>query len=110
MRLIDIEALKGCAIIRPHGKAEIALTQKFSERLNHFEIPTIEAEPVRHGRWETQELAPEKWKFCSLCGYANKRGQQWNCCPCCGAKMDLRTPTQIQLDEADDVLMGGTEK
>ena len=28
-------------------------------------------------------------------------------CPNCGAKMDLRTPTEVQLDEADDVMMGG---
>ena len=51
MKLINLETLKGCCIIRPHGSEEIALTQKFSERLNHFEIPIIEAEPIKYGHW-----------------------------------------------------------
>ena len=29
-------------------------------------------------------------------------------CPNCGA--DMRTPTQVQLDEADDVMMGGNDE
>lgn len=27
-------------------------------------------------------------------------------CPACGRKMDLRTPTEVQLDEADSVMRG----
>ena len=52
------------------------------------QIPTIEAEPVRHGRLintRTDELY-EQWGDCSLCGernYADAKYCQW-----CGAKMD----------------------
>ena len=46
-KLIALDSLKGCAIIRPHGSEEIALIKKFSERVNHFEIPTADVEPLR---------------------------------------------------------------
>lgn len=43
--------------------------------------------------------------YCSECDYAQYINNT-NYCPNCGA--DMRTPTQVQLDEADDVmLMGG---
>lgn len=55
-------------------------------------IPAVDAEPVRHGRWE--------WKngkeFCSVCKKQNepKRHfedgtvEEYDYCPNCGAKMD----------------------
>lgn len=62
------------------------------------------AEPERKsGKWEMGR--------CSVCG---GHAPFWcmattyyesNYCPMCGA--DMRTPTQVQLDEADDVIMGG---
>lgn len=45
--------------------------------------PTIEAEPVRHGKWEQVEHMVD----CSLCGVSSF--QTSNYCPNCGAKMDL---------------------
>ena len=64
--------------------------------------PTIEAEPVRHGRWES--VKNPQWPAyshdkCSLCGWWNtknalcydgnkKPGHSLNYCPNCGAKMD----------------------
>lgn len=64
------------------------------------EAPTIEAEPVKHGRWETVQDPEEIVKdfSCSVCEemlcdfdtYACYPGE--NCyyyCPNCGAKMDL---------------------
>lgn len=60
--------------------------------------PTVDAEPVRHGRWKIDtvwtfnsfepEIVEEK---CSLCGrYVQRYRTQSpnNCCPNCGAKMD----------------------
>jgi hypothetical protein len=46
--------------------------------------PTIEAEPVRHGKWSFPWTSPE----CSVC----RKTQKWtsNFCPHCGAKMDLK--------------------
>lgn len=46
MRPIDADALRGCAIIRPHNNAEIAMIRKFRDLVNHFEIPTVDAVPV----------------------------------------------------------------
>lgn len=61
------------------------------------EIPKIEAEPVRHGRWIPTEYdsyadgAPvwDKWE-CSECGHEHK-GEEDSLtafCPGCGARMD----------------------
>ena len=49
--------------------------------------PTIEAEPVRHGKWLS---SPTGWIYCSVChreppGETNQRSEY---CPNCGAKMD----------------------
>lgn len=48
---------------------------------------TIDAEPVRHGRWIKMTESPE-WdqKRCSACGDISCC--QRNYCPNCGAKMD----------------------
>ena len=56
--------------------------------------PTIEAEPVKHGRWETTPILrtdPDgDWValeyHCSLCNRLEYRKE--NYCPNCGAKMD----------------------
>jgi hypothetical protein len=45
--------------------------------------PTIEAEPVKHGRW----LQPKSGEcFCSECKTLGS--PQWKRCPVCEAKMD----------------------
>lgn len=54
------------------------------------EQPTVDAEPVRHGRWIY------KWfdSYCSACGWENKSDtvtrirNDYPYCPHCGAKMD----------------------
>jgi len=56
------------------------------------DMPTIEVEPVKHGRWEEH---PHQYGFvrCSVCRDCNiwgewADGKKWNYCPNCGAKMD----------------------
>ena len=49
------------------------------------EQPTIEAEPIKHGRWERYLKEGLPWK-CSECG--SRYTVQWNYCPNCGARMD----------------------
>lgn len=52
-------------------------------------IPTIEAEPVRHGRWGTHSDRPDSL-ICSVCkcGFDMWKHDPHNYCPNCGAKMD----------------------
>lgn len=49
------------------------------------DAPTIEAEPVKHGRWENGRHCYE----CSSCGNGYVGMPKTNYCPNCGAKMDL---------------------
>lgn len=75
MRLIDAEALI--------QDSEDILTWEMLARINKAE--TIEAEPVRHGRW--MNLEPEIGLMeCNLCGHKILRAP-CNYCPSCGAKM-----------------------
>lgn len=40
MRLIDIEKLKGCAIVRPHTHEDIMAIESCSEKIAYKDIPT----------------------------------------------------------------------
>ena len=59
------------------------------------ELPTVDAVPVVHGRWETVEDwdGDERYK-CSVCGdewfleVGNPEFNNMNYCPKCGARMD----------------------
>jgi len=63
------------------------------------EVPTIDAEPVRHGHWERKHQKKEfpgmhilingTYPTCSVCGFAEMGiSQETDYCPNCGAKMD----------------------
>ena len=74
------------------------------EMLDEIEaLPEIEAEPVQYGYWRQKRNFEY---YCTNCGREEKHIFQKNCCPRCGSKMCLRTPTEVQLDEADSVIMG----
>lgn len=52
--------------------------------------PTIEAEPVRRGRWKQTKAYPNII-FCGECGEPfkkNNSSDKWNYCPNCGALME----------------------
>lgn len=56
-------------------------------------LPTIDAEPVRHGKWikaDTQQYFRKHYPCftCSECGYRKDSQKKWNCCPNCMARMD----------------------
>lgn len=89
-RLIDADALKNdilksAVMIDDTGIQtgyEIAI-----ELINRQ--PTIDAEPVRHGKWITEECLPGV-AVCSICGH-EIRGigcQYTKYCDECGARMD----------------------
>ena len=83
MRIIDADELKALRELYIQGKLQ------FIE--NEYDLidkcPTIDAEPVRHGRWIPTRPYMYSVK-CSICG------KVWDLetprCPSCGAKMDLK--------------------
>lgn len=85
MRLIDADAL-----INTLNKEKI----EFNADINYFILnaPTIDAEPVRHGRWQVYEAFGVKDMTCSVCGwlyeYYAGAEEELNFCSHCGAKMD----------------------
>ena len=57
------------------------------------EAPTIDAEPVRHGKWikaDSQQYFRKHYPAftCSECGQRKDSQKKWNYCPNCGARMD----------------------
>lgn len=69
-----------------------------AERANYIvnSMPTIEAEPVRYGRWIHTITEDDDWGgtfhkwSCSVCNFHTGHNQALaNYCPNCGAKMDL---------------------
>ena len=91
MRPIDADALTEDLINNKNFYP--AIVQRAVEK-----APTIEAEPVKHGRWigtadgyADGELVYDIWE-CSECGYDADGADEkpnWNYCPNCGCKMDL---------------------
>lgn len=55
--------------------------------LSKVESTTIEAEPVRHGKWEEYQIP--HIICCSECDYGTCVDEKTKFCPNCGAKMDL---------------------
>lgn len=83
-RLIDADALKRDV---KRWFASTANRERMKEALDS--APTIEAEPVRHGRWimvRDRNNHPLGVK-CSECGRRVKNSGE-NYCPKCGSKMD----------------------
>lgn len=73
-----------------------ALRMSEGRDYHHFihTLPTIDAEPVEHGRWE-YSLGSYSTPKCSCCGWHIPYSEDSvldarNYCPNCGAKMDGR--------------------
>ena len=89
MRLIDADDLLW-------ELAKVGIAYRVEVNRTIMNAPTIEAEPVRHGRWKAEER--DSWSgggayICSACGYGYSWGgffeaNDFNYCPNCGAKMD----------------------
>lgn len=85
MRLIDADAL-------PEYDGTALSAAGFCEAVE--DAPTIEAEPVRRGRWLPDTRCYYDIKFvCSACGTSQYAPlicdkPTWGYCPNCGAKMD----------------------
>lgn len=71
------------------GHTQNPLETCFSERdvVDMLEsAPTVDAVPVRHGRWVRVETDTEQFFLCNRC----RKREHWesNYCPRCGAMMD----------------------
>lgn len=86
-RLIDAEKLWLTTEYTEDGKVH-----KYYEQFEVDEAPTIDAEPVRHGKWEVKNECGYEDMTCSVCRRVCKDygwfADEWNFCPNCGAKMD----------------------
>lgn len=100
MRLIDADELLKFPIRADHCDEENANEHFINgvETVMEYakNLPTVDAEPVRHGKWII-EHEPFTWMgytqwHCSCCGFTCSYGQEirsrTNFCPNCGARMD----------------------
>ena len=93
MRLIDADELN----MRFCENPEYSATMFKKIRRVVESTPTIEAEPVKHGRWVSLTECANAGVYCSMCNkkvykedyaWSNKRiKMRSNYCPNCGAKM-----------------------
>ena len=88
MRIIDADNLFRDKVFLVSNSDSLEAIKKIMNIID--EAPTIEAEPVRHGKWifepkDALEMMFTKPK-CSECGYESADGLYY--CPNCGAKMD----------------------
>ena len=79
MRTIDADALQGKEVRGTIGDISGDFIPAFEIAL----APTIDAAPIRHGRWID---CSNGW-MCSECNMDNTYDKPY--CPNCGAKMDL---------------------
>ena len=87
MRLIDADKLLTKAVLINNLKGQVAWSAVPAIAI--LAAPTIDAVPVRHGRWETNSDRPDTL-ICSVCkcGFDMWKHDPHNFCSNCGAKMD----------------------
>lgn len=88
MRLIDADAL----LNRMQEDPLFDLVERYGVSGVINAEPTVDAVPVRHGKWTPHEEMSDEWN-CSetwyrcQCGYDTRRRTPY--CPMCGARMDI---------------------
>lgn len=88
MRLIDADKLKAHYAWWEGGTREMTMGEAKKDFDTIIDLqPTIEAEPIKHGRWIDRGYMKVGFN-CSVCGAYVISGKE-NYCPNCGAKMDL---------------------
>lgn len=82
-RYIDADAYEHAV----QGNPYVSDSVKTYVRCSIQSQPTIEAVPVRRGKWIVKSTGGEYFDRCSECGYI-EWGAPNNYCPYCGARMD----------------------
>lgn len=75
-RYVDISPYEKCSIVSNPEDNGFPVSQ----------LITIDAEPVRHGRWITYRLSD--FSMCSCCEELTFMESNYHYCPNCGAKME----------------------
>lgn len=96
MRLIDADKFNKFLLDEYHGMISDESMKIYKILRLIDEQPTVDAEPVRHGKWVLiEDMYDDHWQ-CSACGIewtfidgtAMENGAYY--CPHCGAKLDWR--------------------
>lgn len=87
MRIIDADNLFRDKVFLVSNSDSLEAIKKIMNIID--EAPTIDAEPVRHGKWIGKPIGGYSTVRCSACGdvFLENNGK-WKYCPTCGAKMD----------------------
>lgn len=126
MRLIDADALidvltqrccKNCdkrmgtkngkrRMIYEIGEAPCRACYVDDVKMELNEAPTIDAEPVRHGKWIYKEFEQSKVGYyeCSECGYVAFNEKVCHYCYNCGAKMEIENDSDKECKNTEDML------
>lgn len=100
MRLIDADALTDELIKGIEADTDKSIQTSFTKSVCMIlckaidQQPTIDAEPVRHGKWLYDNQFHWYRACCFECGYCRvtdveaDRWNEWKYCPNCGARMD----------------------
>lgn len=88
MRLIDADELMETLELDCHNNGEGMTSEEEWVAEAIMNAPTIEAEPVRRGRWNVKDDPHTSWYkvACSECGFGGV--VTWDYCPQCGARME----------------------
>lgn len=102
MRLIDADALEPHEVYMNYGCQRIVYMDDIDE------APTIDAEPIRHGKWiltNKPNIYGGTTIKCSACGYEGVIAhiEDHHYCWVCGAKMDENEISNIARESADKI-------
>lgn len=95
--LIDADAIKYTMLYKENWLKGTGVEKQGVWKEDIDAMPTVDAEPVRHGKWKMLENYYGEEAKCSECGFTmcvNEQGnglpdvESLNYCPHCGARMD----------------------
>ena len=90
MRLIDADALNYVRVRIAHDDGTIGGYNAVVPSSEIKNAPTVDAVPVRHGRWISRPAPSNSYcgyLICSNCGEEVSDADEYNYCPNCGSDM-----------------------